>query len=153
MVSHSLAEILSGLLETSSFGIIALDANGRVQAWSRGAERIFGWPKDEAVGGPASAALQLHLLPPGVAEVSLTRKDGTSVDVESFVAPWQDAAGNTQGTLAIVTDLSGRHATERELARVKQELVQVTEEGSALKSKPSGGSANCSKPPRTRLSK
>jgi PAS domain S-box-containing protein len=128
MVSHSLAEILSGLLETSSFGIIALDANGRVQAWSRGAERIFGWPKDEAASGPATAALRLHLLPAGSTELSLTRKDGSSVDVESFVAPWRDAAGNTQGTLAIVTELSRRRATERELARVKQELVQVTEE-------------------------
>ncbi len=47
MVSHSLAEILSGLLETSSFGIIALDSTGQVQAWSRGAERIFGWPMEE----------------------------------------------------------------------------------------------------------
>ena len=52
MVSHSLAEILSGLLETSSFGIIALDSQGRVQAWSRGAERIF--------GGSAAAAFQLQ---------------------------------------------------------------------------------------------
>jgi len=128
MVSHSLADILSGLLETSSFGIIALDANGRIQAWSRGAERIFGWPKDEANSGPATAALGLHLLPPGATELSVTRKDGTSVDVESFVAPWRDAAGNAQGTLAIVTERSRHRDTERELARVKQELVQVTQD-------------------------
>jgi PAS domain S-box-containing protein len=127
MVSHSLAEILSGLLETSSFGIIALDATGHVQAWSRGAERIFGWPTAEALNGPGAAALQLHSLPAGVTELLLTRKDGTSVDVECFAAPWQDSAGNTQGTLAIVTEV-GRHWAERELARVKQELVQVTEE-------------------------
>jgi PAS domain S-box-containing protein len=128
MVSHSLAEILSGLLETSSFGIIALDANGSVQAWSRGAERIFGWPKDEANSGAATAALRLHLLPAGATELSVTRKDGASVDVETFVAPWRDAAGNAQGTLAIVTELGRRRATERELARVRQELVQVTED-------------------------
>ncbi len=51
----------------------------------------------------------------------LRRKDGALIDVEFFTAPWQDAAGNTQGTLAIVTEV--RHV---ELARVKQELLQVT---------------------------
>jgi PAS domain S-box-containing protein len=120
MVSHSLAEILSGLLETSSFGIIALDSAGQVQAWSRGAERIFGWPMEEALGGTATAALQLHPSAQGATELRLHRKDGALIDVEFFTAPWQDAAGNTQGTLAIVTEVS------RELARVKQELLQVT---------------------------
>jgi PAS domain S-box-containing protein len=112
MVSHSLAEILSGLLETSSFGIIALDSKGRVQAWSRGAERIF--------GGSAAAALQLQILTDGATELRLRREDGTFIDVESFTAPWRDSAGNTQGTLAIVTEVNP------DLARVKQELLQVT---------------------------
>jgi len=50
----------------------------------------------------------------------LCRKDGTFIDVESFTAPWRDAAGNAQGTLAIVTEINP------ELARVKRELLQVT---------------------------
>ncbi len=120
MVSHSLAEILSGLLETSSFGIIALDSTGRVQAWSRGAERIFGWPMNEVLDGSAAAALQLHSLSEGASRATPLQKDGAFIDVECFAAPWQDAAGKAQGTLAIVTEVS------RELTRVKQELLQVT---------------------------
>ncbi len=120
MGSHTSAEILSSLLDTSRFGIIALDSAGRVQMWSRGAERIFGWPMEEVLGGTATAALQLQSFPGEATELRLNRKDGTLIDVEFFTAPWQDSAGGTQGTLAIVTEVS------RELADVKQELLKVT---------------------------
>jgi PAS domain S-box-containing protein len=130
MAPYNPAEMLTALLETSRFGIIALDSTGCVQLWSRGAERIFGWTEQETLGRSA-AALQLHsltgqLLPEGISEFSLRRKDGTLIDVEFFTALWPDAAGSTKGMLAIIADVSRYRAAERELARVRQELLEMT---------------------------
>src|SRR5947209_10655090 len=39
-------------VEASPLAIIALDGEGRVKMWNRGAERIFGWTEDEVIGRP-----------------------------------------------------------------------------------------------------
>ena len=45
MIRSNPPEILSGLLETSRFGVIVVDSTGGLQVWSRGAEQLFGWNK------------------------------------------------------------------------------------------------------------
>ena len=52
MIRSNPAEILSGLLETSRFGIIVVDSGGKVQVWSRGAEQLFGWKKRRCSATP-----------------------------------------------------------------------------------------------------
>ena len=104
MSSPEPAEIPGGLLETSRFGIIAVDSTGCLQVWNRGAERLFGWRKEEVLGRPAAAAFQLQNLAQGEIELRLPRKDSTVVDVEAWTGPWRDSRGNAQGTLAIVAD-------------------------------------------------
>jgi PAS domain S-box-containing protein len=129
MIRSNPTEILSGLLETSSFGIVVVDSTGRLQVWSRGAEQLFGWNKEEALGSPAMAALQLHKTSQdksqGEIELRLPRRDGTLIDVEVWTGPCRDAAGNMLGTLAIVAEVTQHHAVERKLAEVEGELVQL----------------------------
>ncbi len=125
MIRSNPREILSVLLETSRFGVIVVDSSGRVQVWSRGAEQLFGWNKDEAPGSPVIAALQLHRTSQGEAELRLPRKDGTLIDAEVWTGPCRDDEGNLLGTLAIVAEVTQHHAVERKLARVEKELVQV----------------------------
>jgi PAS domain S-box-containing protein len=97
-----------------------------LQVWSQGAQHLFGWTEDEALGRPADAVLRLQHLPEGKSEISLSKKDGTVIDVEIWASPWKDAAGNTQGTIAIVAECSQRGSVDRELARVKRELAEMT---------------------------
>jgi PAS domain S-box-containing protein len=125
MAPYNAAEILTGLLETSRFGIIALDSMGCVQLWNRGAELLLGWTAQEVLGRPV-AGLQLQGVLGGVIALSLRRKDGSPIEVEFGTVPWQDAGGNTKGKLAIIADVSEHHAAQRELARVQQELLEMT---------------------------
>jgi len=125
MVRSNPAEILSGLLETSRFGVIVVDYAGRLQVWSKGAEQLFGWTKEEAPASPVIAALQLQKITQGEIEMRLPRKDGAVVDVEVWTGPCKDAAQKTLGTLAIVAEVTKHHAVERKLAEVEEELVQA----------------------------
>ncbi len=113
-------------METSRFGIIAVDLNGHLQVWNPGAERLFGWKKEEVFGRLADAAFQLQNMPQGEIELRLPTKDGAVIDIEAWAGPWRDAGGRAQGTLAIVAAVSERRALERKLARIEQEFVQVT---------------------------
>ncbi len=125
MIRSKPTEILSGLLETSRFGIVVVDSSGRVQAWSCGAEQLFGWNQEEAPGSPVIAALHLHDRSQGEVELRLSRKDGTPIDVEVWTGPCRDSAGNTLGTLAIIAEVTQHHAVERKLAKVEEELVHA----------------------------
>ena len=119
------AQILSRLLETSRYGIVAVDSGGVLQAWSLGAERLFGWTKEEVLGRPVAAALQLQEMPEGEIVLRPARKDGAVIDVEVWTGPWKDAAGNARGTLSIVTEVRQVDSAERKLANVERELLQV----------------------------
>ncbi len=128
MVPTNAAEILSGLLDRSRFGIIFMDSEGHVQLWSHGAEQLFGWKKEDVLGRPMTVALQLPDISQGEVKLRLPRKDGTVIDVEVWTGPWRDAAGSAQGTLAIVAEVGQHHAVERKLARVEEELLQAMTE-------------------------
>ena len=126
MASPNLSQILSGLLENSQLGIIARTSDGRVQIWNKGAERILGWSKEEVLGRPAPAAVQLQGVPYGEVELGLSRKDGTVVDAGVWTGAWQDAAGSGQGTIAIITEIGLHRDVEQKLAHLERELESVT---------------------------
>jgi PAS domain S-box-containing protein len=125
MVRTNPAEILSSLLETSRFGILVVDSKGQVQVWNHGAEQLFGYKKEELLGSPLFAALQLHIRPQGEIELRLPKRDGTLIDVQVWTGPCRDAAGNLLGTLAIFAEVTRQHVVEQKLARVEEELVQA----------------------------
>jgi PAS domain S-box-containing protein len=115
------AEFLRALLEASPLGIVALDSTGLVQLWSRSAERILGWSEEEVLGRPAPAGLEIAAQSEGETEVRLARCDGSLFEAVLRVAPWRDAEGSVQGTIAWVTDVSNRRAMERELQQTRQD--------------------------------
>jgi PAS domain S-box-containing protein len=50
ILSESRAERLDAIINTTVDGIIVIDAKGRIEAFNRGAERLFGYPESEVVG-------------------------------------------------------------------------------------------------------
>jgi two-component system sensor kinase FixL len=44
------AEYLDAILDTTADGIVAIDATGRIEAFNRGAQALFGYAEDEVVG-------------------------------------------------------------------------------------------------------
>ena len=108
-------EVLHALLDVSPAGIVAIDPDGRVRLWSRGAELMFGWTAEETVDRPLPLDLQLHGLEERSVELRVRRKDGVTVEVAVQIAPWRDAEGRVAGTLAILDDVTRRHRMEQEL--------------------------------------
>jgi len=119
---------LAAIVESSADAIMATSLNGVVRTWNRGAESLFGYTADEAIGRPLS-----FLLPPdrhgeepallaGLAkgepapafEVPRRRKDGRDMDVSIAISPVRDPQGGLAGASVVARDISDRKRAEAE---------------------------------------
>ncbi len=123
---------LSTLIQVSPVGIIVLGPDGRVASWNPAAERIFGWNGGEVIGHPLPASMPDHLRvlmasgePAPVAgdrqgtDVHVKRKDGVGVEVATYSAALRTAAGDPDGWIVVVADITARKQIEGELRRAK----------------------------------
>jgi two-component system, LuxR family, sensor kinase FixL len=55
--SSARLERLDAILNTTIDGVIVIDARGRIEAFNRGAERLFGYPESEVVGRNVSVLM------------------------------------------------------------------------------------------------
>ena len=131
---------IEDLVENAGDAILSTNLEDRILTWNRGAEVIFGYSKDEAIG--QSLAI---LLPPdrmreleevrnkvqltGIIrnlEVRRKRKDGVMIDVALAVSPINDKVGNVSGFLHLARDITEKKRYEqrlRELDRMKSDFV------------------------------
>jgi PAS domain S-box-containing protein len=113
------------MLDSAFDAIIVRDAEDLITAWNRGAERLYGWTREEAVGRISHSLFQTSFPEPidriladtvrnGVwqGELIHTRKDGTRVTVLSRWTPERDAQGRTRSILETNTDITERKAAE-----------------------------------------
>ena len=109
--------------------VIVMDLEARVLDWNPGAERLFGWTKEEVLG--KSPAM---IYPPGAAEkpaeliremrgrgrwkgeIAFRRKDGTEGFCESVIVPHADEWGRTVAAIQVNRDIT-------ELKRLKAQAV------------------------------
>ena len=139
------------MLFRSGDAIISTDMEDRILNWNRGAEVIFNYGKEEAVG--KSLAI---LLPPGRLkeledirskvqlagvirnlEVRRKRKDGVIIDVALAVSPIHDGAGNVTGFLHLAKDITEKMRYEhrlRELDKMKSDFVSKDRKSTRLNS-------------------
>jgi PAS domain S-box-containing protein len=118
---------LAAIVESSDDAIIGKTLDGRIASWNRGAERLYGYTAEEAVGKPLSL-----LIPPDHPdelptilervrrgeyiehfETARVRKDGSRVDVSLTISPVRDAGGRIIGASKIARDISARKEEER----------------------------------------
>ena len=116
--------------------IIYADAGGVVRFWNHGAERIFGFPADEAVGQTLdliipeglrarhwagyAATMQSGNTRYGAGEilaVPAMRKDGRRISIEFTILPFRDDAGRMAGIAAMLRDVTVRFEEMRALRR------------------------------------
>jgi PAS domain S-box-containing protein len=126
------------LLDLVRDAIILRDMQGAIISWNQGAEKLFGWTSDEALGKQAHTLLHTQFPQPWEAieaevlreghwegELVHTQRDGTPVVVSSRWAVWQPDHG---APLAMVEISSG--STERKQVERSQRLL--AEAGSVL---------------------
>ncbi|HWR20269.1 MAG TPA: PAS domain S-box protein, partial [Verrucomicrobiae bacterium] len=98
---------------------------GNVRLWSQAAERIFGWRKEEILGGllltvppdkreEYQALRERALAGETLAGVEVVRqtKDGSSVDISLWTAPLRDEGGGISGIVGIMADITKRKQAE-----------------------------------------
>ncbi len=119
---------LAAIVESSDDAIISKDLNSIITSWNRGAERLFGYTAQEAIGQSVTM-----LMPPerfdeevGILErirrgesidhyeTVRRRKDGTLLQISLTVSPLTDRNGRIVGASKIAHDISERKQAEAE---------------------------------------
>jgi PAS domain S-box-containing protein len=134
---------LASIIASSDDAIASKDLNGIITSWNPGAERLFGYSAQEALGKPMAM-----LIPPERSgeeslilartargettdhfETVRIRKDGRKIDVSVTISPIRDSQGRIVGASKIARDITDRKVGEikvqAQLARLNL-LQQVT---------------------------
>jgi PAS domain S-box-containing protein len=112
------------------YAIIITDRDDRIVEWLPGAEAVFGWTRDEAIGEPAAITFTPADRQAGAPEWEVEtaaeqgiapdvrwhqRKDGGHVFIEGKVTPLRDEDGSVRGFLKIGQDVSERRSAQEAL--------------------------------------
>jgi len=133
-------DYIENLVESAGDAIVSTDFEHRILTWNAGAEAVFGYSKDEAVGRSLA-----FLLPPGAAgelddirrrieesgvmrnlELQRRRKDGARIEVAVAVSPIHDGSGRVTGFLHLAKDITDKKRYEerlKQLDAMKSEFV------------------------------
>ncbi len=131
---HEHQERLAAIVEYSNDGIITKALDGRILTWNKGAEKIFGYSSDEAIGKPISIIIPNELLPEEKNilkrlssgehidhyETIRRAKSGRVVDVSVTISPIKANDGTIAGASKIVRDISSRKQTEVALHQTEE---------------------------------
>lgn len=129
----------AAIIESSDDGIISKTPMGVITSWNSGAERIFGYRAEEAIG----QAITDLLVPPQLIDeehmmmekiragnvvrhydTQRRRKDGRIINVSVTLSPIYDTSGAIVGISAIKRDITERMIFGRRLAEQSGELAR-----------------------------
>ena len=130
------AQFAGRLVSGMPDAIVYADADGVIRRWNRGATRIFGFAKAEALGRSLDIIIPENLrerhwqgyratMRTGqtrygdgqILSVPAVRMDGTRISVEFTIVPFPDDSGHMVGIAAIMRDTTARFEELRTLRR------------------------------------
>lgn len=126
------AQRLAAIVESSDDAILSKNLDGIIMSWNAGAERLFGYTAEEALGQPVTMLIPLerqheeHLILGNVRggtriqhyETVRQRKDGSLVNISLTVSPIVTPDGTIVGASKIARDI-----TDRVEAQKQQDLL------------------------------
>ena len=141
------AQRLASIVTSSDDAIISKDLTGIILSWNRGAERLFGYTSEEAIGRPVVMLIPsdrvneersiLEQIRRGQRidhyETVRRRKDGSLVDISLTISPIFRADGKIVGASKIARDITDRRRAQEQqkillaeiMHRVKNTLATV----------------------------
>ncbi|MFZ0480971.1 MAG: PAS domain S-box protein [Terriglobales bacterium] len=137
---ESAVKAQAALLDAANDAIWAAGLDERITYWNKGAERLYGWTRDETVGKSPHELLGTRFPIPleeiarqrakggWQGELIHTKRDGTTVTVASSWSPLKDAENNLAGWLQINTDISDRKRSEESLRMLTGRLLRMQDE-------------------------
>lgn len=135
-LSMNAAAQIVAIVESSDDAIVSKDPDGIITSWNAGAERLFGYTAEEAIGKSV-----VMLIPPDRQNEEPTilerirrgeridhyetvrqRKDGSLIDVSLSVSPIRTAEGGIIGASKIARDITERKHKEKQVATLAREV-------------------------------
>ena len=130
------AQHYAAIVESSDDAILSKDLNGVITSWNNGAQRLFGYTSQEAVGEPVTLLIPadrrdeepkiLARIRRGERidhyETVRQRKDGSLVDISLTVSPIRDLRGKIIGASKIARDITERKRAEERQALLLREM-------------------------------
>jgi PAS domain S-box-containing protein len=130
---------LAAIVESSDDAIVSKSLDGQIQSWNAGAERIFGYTAEEAVGQSITLIIpkelyaeERHIIDrvrrgERVEHFDTTRvtKSGRRIPVSLTVSPVRDPRGTIIGASKIARDISERRRAEEALHKSQQALHEA----------------------------
>lgn len=125
--------LVSSIVAASSDAIMFSDRKGIIRLWNSGAEKMFGFSSEEALGQSLDLIIPENLrgrhwdgygrvMESGTSRYSTDllsapalRKDGTRISTEFSMVMVKDDAGRMLGVAAIIRDVTARWQREKEL--------------------------------------
>jgi two-component system sensor histidine kinase/response regulator len=125
---------LASIVESSEDSIIGRTLEGTIISWNRGAERLYGYTAEEAIGKPITMLVPRERWGESMKradrlkqneniqsyETIGLRKDGTQINLSLILSPIKDTLGRLIGASAISRDITDRKRAEESLRRGKE---------------------------------
>jgi len=143
-MSHE--ELYRQIIEESNDAVVFSDREGVIRLWNAGAQQMFGYSRDEALGRSLDIFIPENLrarhwegyfkvMQKGVTRYSKELlaapalcKDGTRISTEFSMTIHRDVAGEITGTAAIIRDVTAKWQKEKAL---KTRLAELEKEQAA----------------------
>lgn len=126
------------LVESSDDAIVGKTLDSKITSWNKGAERIFGYSRNEVIGKPIAILIPedrqaeepeiLAKIRRGESvdhyETIRRRKDGKLIDISVTISPIRDNNGNIIGASKVARDITERKRLEKEIIEISNREQQ-----------------------------
>ena len=125
----------ASIVESSDDAIVSKNLDGIIQSWNKGAQRIFGYTAEEAIGQPITIVIPqdrfdeermiLTRIRRGERidhfETVRQRKDGSFIEISLTVSPVKNIAGKIIGASKIARDVTEQKRVREQVAILARE--------------------------------
>ena len=125
----------TSIVDSSDDAIVSKNLDGVITSWNRGAERVFGYAAEEAIGQPITIVIPRDRLDEERTiltrirrgertdhfETVRQRKDGSLIVISLTVSPVRNANGEIIGASKIARDISQQKRNQEQIATLAQE--------------------------------
>jgi PAS domain S-box-containing protein len=122
------------VIDELGVAVVGTDAARRVTRWSRGAELLYGWSTQEALGRAVDELTSPRPIMEADGDrgavdglLELSRKDGSTLLGHARWTQLHDADGRVSGTLGVVMDVSAQHRAQQDATTARNHLLAVTD--------------------------